>query len=442
MWKRLASSFTNNLPLKLASVLIAVVFWYIGIYYSDPKVTKSYNVRVDVTNESYIASGKQVYYIDDTFKTVTVFITDNSSKLSNINENYINVIADLTQIIDFNRDPVVVPLSATCAGIAPTNISLSRETIPITIENVASKELPITVSVGDTSPNKNYEIGALTADRSSITVNGPESIISQIDSVVAVINVSNMSVSADRKAKLSFIDKNQNEISQKLIEDDVTIAGESDVTVYVELWKKQSGVKFDVNYEGKPAEGYKVGQIATAPDEITVAGNSDALEVLAQNGNTLTIPADRINVNGLNSDTSFDVTITDLLPSNMKVASSMNDYVTVYISIIPEDSREFTIDVDDIELRNLGSNLSVSYTNTSLSVNVRSTGEKSLSALRAADVKASIDLMGLRVGEQEVPVTFNLPDGYEVVDEVTIPVNIKEKVRENNNEDNDTNSNP
>ncbi len=440
MWKKLISKFTHNLPLKLVSVLIAIGLWYAAIYYSDPKETRSYSVHVNVTNEAYIASGKQVYYIDDTYKTVTVYVTDNTSKLNSITENYISVTADLTQIIDFNRDPVMVPLSVSCAGVSNANLSLSREAIPITIENVASKELPITVSTGETTPSKNYEIGTLTPDVNSITVSGPESLISRIDSVVAVINVSNMTVSAERKASLSFIDKEQNEISQDLINDDVTISGDiSEVSVYVELWKKRSGITFEVNYSGQPAANYRVNQITTSPDEITVAGNPDALDILEAAGNKIEIPADRININGKSEDVTLDVEIEDLLPNNMKIASSMNNYVTVTLSILPVDSREFNVDVDQIEIQNLGSNYALSYSSTTIPIKIRSSTE-SLSALKDSDIQASIDVNGLGTGENEVPVSVKLPKGYELVDDLTISVTIKEKAKESTTETNATNN--
>ena len=440
MWKKLISKITHNLPLKLASVLIAIVLWYVAIYYSDPKETRAYTVHVDVINETYIASGKQVYYIDDTYKTVTVYVTDNTSKLNTITENYISVTADLTQIIDFNRDPVMVPLSVSCAGVSASNLSLSRDAIPITIENVASKELPITVSTAETTPNKNYEIGALTPSVSSITVNGPESIISKIDSVVAVINVSNMTVSSERKATLSFIDKDQNTISQNLINDDVTIAGDlEEVSVYVELWRKRAGIKFEVNYNGSPAENYRVNQITTSPDEITVAGNPDALELLESEGNVIRIPADRIDISGKSDDVTLDVEISDLLPNNMKVASSMNTYVSVTVSILPVDSKEFDFDVDEIRINNLGSNYSVSYASTTVPVKVRASTEN-LSKLKASDISASIDLKGLTAGETVVPVSVELPNGYELVDDLTITITIKEKTKESATETNATNT--
>jgi len=443
MVRSLLSKFTHNLPLKLASVVLAIVLWYAAIYYSDPKETRSYSVHIEVTNESYIASGKQVFYIDDIYKIVTVYITDNASKLNRISENSITVTADLTQIVDFDRDPVMVPLSVACQGISATNISLSRQTIPISIETVANKELPITVSTGDTVPNKNYEIGSLTPEVSSITVSGPETIISQIDSVVATVNVANMKTDGEKTAQLSFISKDQSLISEELIRDSVTIEGDyRTLTVYVELWEKRSGITFNINYSGKPAEYFKVYQTTSSPDEITVAGNSEALAALQSAGNSITIPEDRIDVDGASKDVVVDVTISDLLPDNMKIVSSMNDYITVTVNIMPVDSKKLSIDVDDITVENLQENLSISYNKTTLTIKVKTKGTSKLSDITADDITASIDASVITAaGEYELPVTITVPKGYTLVDDVKIPVTVKEGAGDTTNKETNTGSN-
>ncbi len=442
MIRNLLSKITHNFPLKLASVVLAVVLWYAAIYYSDPKETRSYSERIDVINESYIASGKQVFYIDDIYKTVTVYIYDNASILNRINANNITVTADLTQIVDFNRDPVMVPLSVQCPGVDPTNISLSRETIPITIENVDSKELPITVTTGDTVPNKNYEVGTLTPEVSSIVVNGPESIISQIDSVIASVNVTNMTADGERRATLSFIDKDQNTISEDLINDSITIEGDySNLSVYVELWKKRSGITFNINYSGTPATDFRVYQTTTSPDEITVVGNSDALTSLESAGNVITIPADRVNVEGASEDIVVDVDISDLLPENMRVAASMNDYITVTASIMPVDSKKISYDVDRIIILNLQERLSISYSKTAVEIKVRTTGTKKLSDLTADLITVQLDASTLTAaGEFELPAIVTLPEGYELVDEVIIPVIVKEITADTTTTNKETNT--
>ena len=161
--KKIIGFITNNFVLKIVSVLIAIFIWYMVVYYNDPVLTNSYQVRIEVTNESYIENGKQVYRIEENYKTVTVYLSGNRSSLENVTADDITVTADLTQIVDLERDPIMVPLTASCKGFDQSNIKLSRETIPISIENVASKELKLSVLTTDSGTvNNNFEVGALT----------------------------------------------------------------------------------------------------------------------------------------------------------------------------------------------------------------------------------------------------------------------------------------
>lgn len=427
MWRKILEKITHNFGYKFISLLIAIVVWYIAVQYSDPQQTKSFNVRVTVENESYIENGKQVYYIDDNYKTVTVFVTANSSKFRFINENTISVKADLTQIVDFEKDPVMVPLSVSCSGVAQTDLSLSRQTIPITIENVAGKELPMTVSTKETTPANNYEIGKLTPSVDRIVVSGPESVISQIDSVVAEIDVTGLMLNSQLTATLKFIDKSQNEMSEDKINDDITIEGDiQKVTVAVELWRKRSGILFDIHYSGVPAEGYQVYNIYTAPDELTVAGDNAALETLAQNGNVISIPAEKIDISGCSTDQTFEVDFSDVMPENLKVSSSMNRTVTVYFTILPLDSREYQVDVDDIITSNLDSSLTVSYDQTAVAVKVQGVTQN-LDALDESGIILIADFSGMTVGDYTITPNVGLPEGYQLVDTVSVNVHIKEK---------------
>ena len=71
MKTNLLSKLTKNLALKIISVVIAIVIWYVVVDFNDPIETESYSVRIEVTNESYISNGKQIYRIADEYKTVS-----------------------------------------------------------------------------------------------------------------------------------------------------------------------------------------------------------------------------------------------------------------------------------------------------------------------------------------------------------------------------------
>ena len=178
--------------------------------------------------------------------------------------------------------------------------------------------------------------------------------------------------------------------------------------------------------QGEPAEGYQISGITTTPGEITVAGTDEALEELKQQGNIITIPAELISVEGISSDTEFtDIRISDLLPEDTMLASNVSETVTVQVAVLPLGSQEFDLDVDQIVTNNLGSNLTVSYSSAELAIRVQGT-EQDLEELQVSDISASIDLAGKTAGDYTVPVEIVLPAGYELVEDVTIAVQLRE----------------
>lgn len=428
--KKILKSLSSNLGYKILSVAIAILIWYAVVNANDPVETGTFTVHVTVTNESYISSGKQVYRIDDQYKTVTAYVKANRSDLRSVTADNITVTADLTQIVDLSTDPVMVPLTASCPGISPANITLSRTTIPITIENVASKEFPVSVSTGDSEPGTNYEVGTLTPDPEKVVINGPESIINTIDSVVATIDVTGMTQDGNRKASLTILDKNSEALSEETINDDLTFdGGVPNVTVAVDLWRKQSDVKLDVEYTGEPAEGYNVASVSTTPETITVVGTDSALSRLADNNNTITISDSSISVAGAADDVTANVTLSDKLPDGLRLSSTTADNVTVNITILSDESKELTIDVDDIVTENLSGSLTVSYDQTDVTIRV-SGSHSDIDSVTAEDVTLSMDLSGKTEGDYNMILSVDLPEGLSLDQPVSIPVHLKAKAVE------------
>lgn len=425
----------NNLPLKIISVIIAIIIWYVVTTIYDPIITKTFSdVPVEITNDSYIAEGKKTYQISEQYQSIAVSIKGNKSVVSDIKAEDIRVTADLTQIVTIDTDPVYVPVTAECAGISQENIHTQTATIPIEIEDVDSAKFPISVDIGDSKPAKEYEIGSKTADPDTITVSGPESLISKISSIVAKVDVSEMSESGTVKGTLVVIDKNLDEMSETQMNFLNFETGSREIDVEIELWRKQTGVTLKAEYSGTPKHGYQVTDVTTTPEEITVAGTEDALRQLALDGNTVIIPADKINIDGQSKDTDITVNITDLLTDvpDLKITSSA-DTVTVHVSILPNGSKEFDLDVNNIQVSNLASNLKVQYDETQIQVRIKASDEN-LEKFDTSQIVATIDLSGKTSGDYEVPVEIQLPDNYELVadDEtqesgVTVTVHLREK---------------
>ncbi len=425
-FSKLMQGLTENIGLKILSAVIAIVIWYVVVSYDDPKETASYTVQVEVTNDSYIANGKRTFTVGEDYTSVVVYIKTNRSVLKNLQASNVVVTADLTQIVDLDTDPVYVPLQVSCAGVNQDDITLSRTTIPIYIEDIASEKFAVVVDQGDSTPGQNYEVGKLTASTESVTISGPESVIEKIGTVKATIDVSGMTEDGTVTADLSLLDKEQNELPSSSLDSLTFDGGVPNIEVSVTLWEKLSGVKVVSEYSGSPADGYQVTDVTVLPSEIAVVGSSEALEELNENDDTITIPGSMVSVEDADEDIDLTVDITELLPSDCRLASSTSDTVTVSLTILPDDSQEYTLDVEVVDCQGLDSNYMVSYDNTKIPVRVKRT-DSAKKDLSTSDIELSIDLSGMTAGEYTVPVEVTLPEGYELVEDVELAVRIKAK---------------
>jgi len=425
MKKKLA----NNLSLKVISVLIACVIWILVSGTVDPVRTnvRYSGVKVEVKNDGYILDAGKSYQIADEYQTVTVYVTGKKSVVEGRTD--IAVEADLTQIVNMDTNPAYVPVTLkSVSGISEEDVTIIPKTIPVTIEDTATKEFLVTgMSTG--TPGSGYVVGECTTDPEKIQIQGPESVVNKIKSVVATVSADGMTMDATKKAKITLIDQNGEPMSEEYLQF-FNISDDHYVNVLMKLWRD---VKIKANYSGTPAKGYQVDKITTTPETISIAGSEAALKKLEDNGNTLEIPGELINVDGINSDLEANVKLSALISEEdeLKIPEEVGQSVAVKVSILPYGSREYDLKTDSIQIQGLASDLRASYNKDKISIRVKGT-EANLDALKTGDIKAVIDLTGKTAGEYTIPVTITLPDGYEQVEEVqaTVQLNQAEKTSE------------
>ena len=245
----------NNITLKIVSILIAVLIWLFASNASDPVDIKGYSVKVNVVNDDYIYRSGQTYQIADADRTVMVYITGKKSVITNRND--IVVEADMTQIVDKNTSPAYVPVQfKTVSGISAENVNIIPKTIPVQIENVKRKDFVITVNT-DGKPGTGYEVGECIPSLEKISIEGPESTINKIKSVMVKIGVSGMNADDMRRGKLQVLDQNGVNLTDDALEylTFYNISQERMVDVSVKLWRIVDNIKVTADYSGPPAYG-------------------------------------------------------------------------------------------------------------------------------------------------------------------------------------------
>ena len=414
---------TNNLLLKILSLAIALAIWLLVANINDPVVVTSYDVPVTIQNSAYLESGGKTYQVLEQQQMVTVILRGNSSVVENRTGD-IQAVADLTQIVDMDTTPVMVPVTATCDRVAAEDISVVPAAIGIEIEDMVSKDFTITVTAGDTTPSADYEVGTMEANPEKVTITGPESLIDKIDRVMAEVNTTTMNEDTTITSRLIIYDKNQDALDETEMNYLKFDIGQPVVDIHVDLWRVRGDIQLAVNYSGSPAPGYQVGDVTITPSTISVAGTDEALAQLAVEGNTIEIPADAVVLEGQDSDVETRLTLSEYMPDDLVVANNVETAI-VNVSIIPEGSQEFRVATRDITIENLDDKLRLVFDTDSVTVRVRETGGQ-INDLTADEISLSADMKDRGAGDYEIQLEADLPDGYELLVPVKTLVHVSE----------------
>ena len=418
---------TDNIPLKIMSVAVAVVVWLIVMNIDNPIGTNYYTINdVELINKEYVESSDTIGKMcmpEQNQDNVKIAITATKKVRDKIKITDISATADLQQVVSLDTNPVMVPITVNCStpGVSANDIKVTPQNLSVNLDEKETQEFVVNVSRGDTKPGKDYEVGSLTANPEKVRITGPKTLINKIDKVNAAIDLDGNTQDFTQDANLTIIDKNQEVLSDSEM-NSLRIENNAKVVVTAKLWKIRQGVGISAGYVGTPAEGYQAGIVKTVPDTISVAGSIEGLESLAANDNVITIPSDSIDISGESKDVEKKINIKNLLPDNVKLTSDSSEDVWVTVSILPEGSREFDVPTKNIEVRNKPDDLQVTFVTAQIAVRIKSDTEDMDDLDSERDIKASIDLDGKKEGDYEVPVKIVLPDGYETVEDVTTEV--------------------
>ena len=418
---------TDNIPLKIMSVAVAVVLWLIVVNIDNPIGTNYYTINdVELINKEYVESSDTIGKMcmpEQNQDSVKIAITASKKIRDKIKVTDISAVADLQQAVSLDTDPVMVPITVTCSvpGVSSNDIKVTPQNLSVNLDEKETQEFVVNVSRGDTKPGKDYEVGSLTANPEKVRITGPKTLVNKIDKVNATIELDGNTQDFTLDVNLTIIDKNQEALSDSEM-NSLRIENNAKVVVTARLWKIRQGVGISASYVGTPADGYEVGSVKTVPDTISVAGSTEGLESLAENNNVITIPADSIDISGESQDVEKKISLNNLLPDNVKLTSDSSEDVWVTVNILPVGSKEFDIPTKNIEVKNKPDDLQVTFETAQIELRIKS-DTKNMDDLDAQkDIKLSIDLDGKKEGNYEVPVKVVLPDGYETVEDVTTEV--------------------
>ena len=416
---------TRNLGLKLASLLLAFVLWFLVAQIYDPKDTVTFNnIQVRLINTELLDEEGKVYEVLDNSNLVRVTVTGPQSIVkSELRRSDIVAEADMSKLTDINT----IAITYYCENISNDSVEIkgNHDSVRLNVEDKTSKWIKLeSNTIGDVASG--YMIGNVTLDQTNIEVTGPKSAISQVDHAGVDINVTD-STSLSANVDIKLYDADDNELVLESVKKNVDSAY---MTVEVLATKE---VPVEIEYMGVPEDGYMAtGEVESSVPTVRIAGTVSTLVGIS----AITVPEDRMNITGQSDNLVDIINLKEYLPANVRLADkSFDGKITATVYIEPIVSKDLTVAAENISVTGVPDGMEAEITSTAEEYNITVSGlSRDVSILHDSSVTGILNLTQwmedngveeLTPGTYTIPVTFNLAEDITVTPDINIHIRLK-----------------
>jgi len=316
---------TKSFPTFLTAFALAMAVWVSAVTATDPTEERVFPQPIAIT---VIGLNPDLLVVNEIPEQATMTIRAPVSIHEHLTNEpgLINVTLDLSGLGSGSHK--LTPQVS--IGVGPTEVTrISPSSIPVDLETLETKELPITLNLTGSLPI-GYQAEEATLGIEQVLISGPQSIVESISQVIATVDIDNVIEDVQRTIELVPIDS-----------DGVEVAGVSlnpaSITVNVPITQLGGyrNVWVTVVTYGQVAQGYRLKYYFAFPPTVTIFSTDPDL-VNSLPGYIETTP---INLNGASED--FEVNITLNLPEGISIVGDQT--ITVQVVIAPiESSLNFT----------------------------------------------------------------------------------------------------
>lgn len=409
----------HNWGLKLVSLLLAVVLWFVAVQINDPSETVTFSgIPVRLTNTELLEQENKVYEVMDNTDVVRVTIRAPKSITGDLRASDIVAVADVSKLTDINT----IAISYSIQGISAARYDTIRgdhETVRLNVEERASKWIRVlSQTTGEVA--EGFLVMNASADQNMIQVTGPESAVEKISYALVEVDVSGTSTSMSLYVEPKLFDADGNLLELPAVSTNV-----SSIHMAVEImaWKEVPVVP---EVMGTPAEGYlATGELDCDPAVVRIAG---ALVAIA-GVNSISIPAEQLDITGATGNVVNIVNIKEYLKENVRLADSgFNGRVTLTAYIEPVYERTIVLRRDDFDFVNIPEGYEMELVEPEGGYKLTVSGlEEDVSAVPEETIRGRADIGAWLAeenieepedGDYRIPAIISLPE--DALDDVSV----------------------
>lgn len=373
---RLIKSLAANIVSLLLSLILAVFIWGIAVRDSDPADTMQLELPLQVIGRP------AEHAVTGLPETVEIGVRGPGSVVNQLDRSDFVAELNLTDV-------------APGESSVPVNVRFNQETLELVwqvpqqvtlqIERIITKQVPVRLEM-EGGVARGYVVGEPFLDPATIAVSGVTSRVDALAEARVTVFLDNPQQDVVANRRPIFYDQQGNiaSVSTLTVGSDQVV-----VTIPVDQLAGFAAKPIIVNWQGEVAQGYRLVDVRVEPDSVLVTGSPTQLDRFTR------VQTEPVDISGLRESRTMQVTL-DLPPG-----LALDEVQPVYVEVVIEPILTSAVVRKTPDIRALGEGLTLTLDADEVRVFLYGPLDR-LDSLSEDDVRVTLDLFGLGVGQHSV----------------------------------------
>lgn len=387
--------------LRIFSVALGILLWYIVLNTSNPIETRSIVMPLEIYNERDLERNSLGLFEGSIPESVTVALRGRRKDLDDIVPGSVSAYTDFALLNETGK--MILDINIFNKHEKLTVISHEPSYIELAVEKIIEKTFPVEVLVSG-EPAEDFKLISVESNPDEISVKGFESEIALIDSVIAVFDVSNADRDKTITKYLQFMNNRGEEISG--------LARSLSVDLSATIGRR---VTVNPVIEGTPAYGYYYNGVNSNVEAIYITGPIDVISKIHE------VKTTPLLIDGLKEDMFFE--LVPVIANNISIIS-VDGELTAMVIIAQLKEKTVIYRKNDILLTG-ADHINNIYEVVTDSVEIKIRGrEETLDTLLRTDINILMDVSDLEPGFHNVRLDFEYTREIEIIGQYSATLSI------------------
>ena len=381
----IVNSFMQNFVLVIASVLLAVILWFvisITIYPTTPKTITNIPLEIDITGTSAEDNGLSV--ISSDVKTVNVTLKGNRSSIGNLSADDIRASALIENVNSAGEKELFIEIRMSDSSMEFEVEDVTPPKVNVMFDKISTKEVELSVEAPNlTAANDLYMDSAdFKCTPKTVEITGPSTQLATIEKAAVLVNNTQELEAAYtfHSSEIVLYDKNGTKIDMSKMTMDA-----NDFTIEIPVYmQKELGLTYDLKYAPSTFDNDSL-KLDMSVDKIKLASPNTELEKINE-WSIGSIPLYDI-------DWDYNKTFDIEIPSNYKDLSSIS---SVTVKLDTDGLAKKTVTVNDISILNAPSDYNCEVNSYGLTFDIIGP-EEDIEEITEKDIIVSVDLLKYKI---------------------------------------------